>query len=198
MLDSQFYNRYFQGSIRAIESLKENYGTISRMASQIYQSQLNGNKILIGGNGGSAADAQHFAGEMTCTYKDSQRRPFSAISLTNNSSAISAWANDFGYESYFGRQVEALGREGDILFLISTGGGDREKGYSMNLVHAADLALKKNLKVFSLVGKNGGELSKISDEYIIVGSFETSHVQETHISIIHSICESLDLLSSTS
>jgi phosphoheptose isomerase len=196
MLNREFYKNYFDGTLQSIKLLKSNYDVIQKMAEKIYQSQIDGKKLLIGGNGGSAADAQHFAGEMTCTYSDPNRRSFSAISLTNNSSAITAWANDFGYDSYFRRQVEAHGRQGDILFLISTGGGDREKGFSMNLVEAAELAKEKSMLVFSLVGKTGGELSKISHEHIIVSSFMTSHIQESHISIIHAICESLDVLSS--
>jgi len=187
-------SNHFLESSATIKSINDNISSISNMALGIYKSQLGGGKLLIGGNGGSAADAQHFAGEMTCTYKDPNRRAFSAISLTTNASAITAWANDYGFDSYFSRQVEAHGKPGDILFLISTGGGDREKGYSMNLVSAADKALTMGLKLYSLVGKTGGELSKISHEYIIVPSHATSHIQEAHITIIHSICESLDEL----
>ncbi len=185
---------HFQESSATIKSINDNISSIRNMAIGIYKSQLAGGKLLIGGNGGSSADAQHFAGEMTCTYKDPNRRAFSAISLTTNASAITAWANDFGFDSYFSRQVKAHGKPGDILFLISTGGGDREKGYSMNLVHAADIALKMGLTLYSLVGKTGGELSKISHEHIVVQSNATSHIQEAHITIIHSICESLDKL----
>jgi len=187
-------SEYFLESSTTIKSINNNIDSITRMALGIYKSQLNGGKLLIGGNGGSCADAQHFAGEMTCTYKDPNRRAFSAISLSTNASAITAWANDFGFDSYFSRQVKAHGKSGDVLFLISTSGGDREKGYSMNLVEAADTAISMGLELYSLVGKTGGELSKISHEYIIVPSNATSHVQEGHISIIHSICESLDVL----
>ena len=187
-------SNHFLESSATIKSINDNISSISNMALGIYKSQLAGGKLLIGGNGGSSADAQHFAGEMTCTYKDPNRRAFSAISLTTNASAITAWANDFGFDSYFSRQVKAHGKPGDILFLISTGGGDRDKGYSMNLVYAADVALELGLKLYSLVGKTGGELSKISHEYIIVQSNTTSHIQEAHITIIHSICESIDEL----
>ena len=187
-------SNHFLESSATIKSINDNISSISNMALGIYKSQLAGGKLLIGGNGGSSADAQHFAGEMTCTYKDPNRRAFSAISLTTNASAITAWANDFGFDSYFSRQVKAHGKPGDILFLISTGGGDRERGYSMNLVHAADVALEMGLTLYSLVGKTGGELSKISHEYIVVQSNATSHIQEAHITIIHSICESLDEL----
>ena len=185
-------NSYFDDSAVAIQSVKENLETIKEIALAIYECQKKGNKLLIGGNGGSCADAEHFAGEMTCTYSDPDRSGFSAISLTNNPSAITAWSNDFGYETYFKRQVRAHGKAGDILFLISTGGGDREKGYSMNLVSAADEAKNIGMKLFSLVGKTGGELEKVSHNSIKVSSFKTSHIQEAHIAIIHSICEILD------
>lgn len=186
---------YLTASADTIGSLSDSIPVIRRMATGIYQSQLAGGTLLIGGNGGACADAEHFAGEMTCTFKDPDRRPFSAISLTNNASAITAWSNDFGFRSYFARQVQALGKPGDILFLISTGGGDREKGYSLNLVEAADRARESGLTVYSLIGKTGGELSKTSHEYIIVPSHTTSLIQEAHITIIHAICESLDKLS---
>ena len=116
---------YFIESSSTIKSIENHINSISKMVLGIYESQLDGGKLLIGGNGGSSADAQHFAGEMTCTYKDPTRRAFSAISLTTNASAITAWANDFGFDSYFSRQVKAHGKSGDVLFLISTGGGDR-------------------------------------------------------------------------
>lgn len=187
---------YFLKSSSVINGITEDLPTIGRMAEGIYQSQLASGKLLIGGNGGSCSDAEHFAGEMTCTFKERSRRAFSAISLTNSPSAITAWANDFGFDSYFSRQVEAHGRPGDILFLISTGGGDRTNNASMNLVLAAETALRKDMKLYSLVGKTGGELSRISHEFINVRSFETSHIQEAHISIIHAICLSLDGLAS--
>lgn len=186
---------YFEKSSAAIRALTKNLDVIKRMAIGIYDSQLSGGKLLIGGNGGSCADAEHFAGEMTCTYKDRKRRPFSAISLTNNASAITAWSNDFGFDTYFTRQVEALGRPGDILFLITTGGGDRVNDTSMNLVHAAEKALSMGMKLYTIAGKTGGELSKISHEFIKVPSFTTSHIQEAHIAIIHAICLALDELS---
>ena len=193
MIENILRNHFIESS-STIKTVSDNISTISKFALGIYHSQLEGGKLLVGGNGGSCADAQHFAGEMTCTYKDPMRRAFSAISLSTNASAITAWANDFGYDTYFSRQVKAHGKPGDILFLISTGGGNKDKGYSMNLVYAAEIALEMGLKLYSLLGKTGGELSKISDEAVIVKSNATSHIQEAHIAIIHSICESLDEL----
>ncbi len=183
---------YLEGSVAAISALSRDVETIERMARGILRCQLSGGKILVGGNGGSCADAEHFVGELTCTFKSRSRRAFSAVSLTAGASAITAWANDFGFESYFARQVDALGAEGDILFLISTGGGDAESGASMNLVHAAQQALDRGMEVYALAGKTGGELSKMSQEFIKVASFTTSHIQEAHITIIHAICLILD------
>ena len=97
MLDS-----YFEESSKAILSVKNNLNVIKKMANEIYKCKKNDKKLLIGGNGGSCADAEHFAGEMTCTYSDPKRSGFSAISLTNNPSAITAWVNDFGFDTCLG------------------------------------------------------------------------------------------------
>lgn len=185
---------YFKSSSAVLMSLDEQVDQIRSITEGIYESFINGGKVLIAGNGGSNSDAEHFAGELTCTYKNSNRQGFPAISLGNNSSAVTAWGNDFGFDTYFKRQVISLGNEGDILFLISTGGGDIEKKLSLNLIMAANIAKEKKLKVFSIIGKTGGELEKISDKFVKVKSYETSHIQEAHIAIIHYICESLDLI----
>ena len=185
---------YFDESARAIGAVKENLDTVKQMVKGIFESQKDGSRLLIGGNGGSSADAEHFAGEMVCTFNDRGRKSFSALSLSGSPSAITAWSNDFGFETYFTRQVEAHGTPGDILFLITTGGGDRESGASMNLVMAAEKAHEIGMKVYSIAGKTGGELSKISDEFIKVRSFSTSHIQEAHIATIHAICTGLDEL----
>jgi D-sedoheptulose 7-phosphate isomerase len=193
LLDSALSD-YFEKSGNAIKAIADNLGTIKRMAVGICESQLAGGKLLIGGNGGSCADADHFAGEMTCTFADRRRRGFSAVSLTNNAAAITAWTNDFGFNTYFVRQVEALGRPGDILFLITTGGGERDSGASMNLVAAAEKAMSMGIKVYAIAGKTGGELSKMAHEFIKVPSSITSHIQEAHIACIHAICLALDVL----
>ncbi len=183
---------YFINSSEVMFSISKQIDGINEIARNIYKSQKKGGKLLIAGNGGSSADADHFAGEMTCTYSNPKRRPFNAISLSSNSAAVTAWANDFGFDSYFERQLDAYAKKGDILFLLSTGGGNLKKGYSMNLVKAAKLALKKKIKLYSLVGKTGGELHKISNISIKIDSFTTSHIQEAHIAIIHYICETLE------
>jgi len=185
---------YFQISSSVIASLASELDTIEKIAIAINDSNTKGGKVLIAGNGGSCADSEHFAGELLCTFKARDRGPIGAIHLANNSSAITAWTNDFEFNSYFTRQVEALGNKGDILFLITTGGGDKSNGASMNLVYAAEKAKKLGLKIITLAGKGGGILKDFSDISITIKSNETSNIQEGHIAIIHSICCCLDTL----
>ena len=186
-------DNYFSESANVISSLSSELKPIKDIAIAIHENNLKGGKLLIAGNGGSCADAEHFAGEMQCTFKDRNRSAIAAISLSNNS-AITAWTNDFEFNSYFKRQVEALGRKNDILFLITTGGGNRENGASMNLVYAAEKAKEIGLKVFTLSGKGGGILKDLSDICITIKSDETSNIQEGHIAVIHSICICIDAL----
>ena len=185
---------YFRQSSSVISSLSSELDSIEKIANAIYESNAKGGKVLIAGNGGSCADSEHFAGELLCTFKARNRNPIGAVHLANNSSAITAWTNDFEFNSYFTRQVEALGNNGDILFLITTGGGDKSNGASMNLVYAAEKAKKLGLKIITLAGKGGGILKDFSDISITVKSNETSNIQEGHIAIIHSICYCLDTL----
>ena len=185
---------YFRESAEVISSLQKEIDTIEEIAIAINEANKNNCKVLIAGNGGSCADAEHFAGELLCTFKARDRDSIAAIHLANNSSAITAWTNDFEFNSYFTRQVEALGNTGDILFLITTGGGNRENGASMNLVYAAEKARELGLKIITIGGKGGGILKDFSDISITVESNETANIQEGHITIIHSICYCLDTL----
>ena len=118
----------------------------------------------------------------------------SALSLGDNVAAYSAWGNDFKFQTYLERQVESIGRKGDILFILSTGGGDIKTKQSINLINAAKKAKKNGLKVISLLGKTGGILAnkKYSDKFYVVKSNKTSVIQECHISIIHYICYLID------
>lgn len=178
----KFFEGYFRNTCLAISALLDQHNIIEKMAHDIYDGQLAGNKLLVAGNGGSCADAQHFVGELTCTFIDRNRRAFNAISLTSNTSSLTAWSNDFSFDTYIARQVEAVGKPNDILFLISTSGN------SANVINAADKALKMDMKVFSLTGNDGGALAKKSSESVIVKSDLTCHIQEAHISTIHVIC----------
>ena len=185
-------NNYFETSSKVINQLKDHKDEIYSIAQKIIICKNQGNKILVAGNGGSCADADHFVGELQCTYKDSQRSAISAINIGGMPASITAWANDFGFETYFERQVKAHGRRNDILFLISTGGGNLSNGASTCLIKAADEAKKNNMFLISLVGKTGGELKSKSDICIHVKNNTTAFIQEAHMSILHCICEILE------
>jgi len=153
-------------------------------ATQICLNALkNGNKILIFGNGGSAADAQHIAAEFVGRYKK-ERISLPAIALTTDTSALTAIGNDYGYNEVFSRQVEGLANDGDVLIGISTSGN------SENVYKA--FKTEKKVQKISLLGKNGGKIKEISDLAIIVPSNNTPRIQEMHITIGHIICEIID------
>lgn len=156
-------------------------GKIGEMAGSLANCLKNG-KILICGNGGSAADAQHFSAEIVGRYKK-ERKAMPAIALTTDSSILTAVGNDYGFEQIFARQVEALAKKGDALVIISTSGN------SKNLVMAAKKAKEKGAYVFGLLGKKGGEVKKLCDFEITVPSDNTPRIQEMHCMIIHIICE---------
>ena len=144
-----------------------------------------GHKILIAGNGGSAADAQHFAAEIVGRYKR-HRRAYPAIALTTDTSIMTAWSNDYNFNSLFARKVEALGNPGDVFMGISTSGN------SKNIIEGAKKAKQIGLKNVSLLGRDGGELKSLSDLAIVVPSSNTPRIQEVHTMIIHIISEEVE------
>ena len=144
-----------------------------------------GNKILLCGNGGSAADAQHIAAELTGRYK-SERKGLPAIALTTDTSALTAISNDYGYARVFDRQVEALASQGDLLIGISTSGN------SDNIISALDLANKLACTTLGLSGKEGGEMNHICTLNLVVPSDDTPRIQEMHILIGHILCQAVD------
>lgn len=144
-----------------------------------------GGKILLCGNGGSAADAQHIAAELTGRYK-TERSALAGIALTTDTSALTAIGNDYGYEFVFSRQLEALGREGDLLIAISTSGN------SGNVVKALELARKIGIKTIGLSGRTGGAMNELCELNLVVPSNDTPRIQEMHIMIGHIICQAID------
>jgi len=148
-------------------------------------------KILIIGNGGSAADAQHIAAELVGRYK-TERKGLSAIALTTDTSAITSIANDYGYLHVFDRQVEALAKERDVVIGISTGGG------SANVISALKLANDLGCKTIGLSGRDGGEFNSLCDINLIAIGEDTPRIQEMHILIGHIICHLIELELSTS
>ena len=140
----------------------------------------NGGKLLLCGNGGSAADAQHFAGELVVRLSsDYTRSALPAITLSSNDYVLTACANDFGFEQVFSRQIEALGKPEDVLLCISTSGN------SPNLIEATRKAKEKKMKTIGLLGKDGGEMTKLVDFSLVVPSQKTQRIQEVHITICH-------------
>lgn len=142
---------------------------------------INNRKLLICGNGGSAADSQHIAAEMVGRFSHN-RRPLPAISLTTDTSSLTCIANDFSFEDVFSRQVEAIGLAGDILLAISTSGD------SFNVLKAVDIAKSKGMLTVGLLGKDGGIIGGHVDLKIIVPSNSTARIQEAHIFLAHVLC----------
>jgi D-sedoheptulose 7-phosphate isomerase len=157
-------------------------GAIEEAARAVVESLRHGGKLLLCGNGGSAADAQHVAAEMSVKMKH-VRDPMAAIALTTNSSLLTAQANDLGFETVFSRQIESLGREGDVLMAISTSGN------SPNILEGVSAARGMGIKVIGLTGQGGGRLAPASDIAIIVPSDDVPRIQEVHIAVGHLICE---------
>ena len=161
---------------------KSEAGKIVHIANTIIESYKNGGKVLIAGNGGSAADAQHIAAELVNSfYKD--RKALPAIALTTDTSVLTAWANDKNYDLVFERQIEAHGNKGDIFIAITTSGNSR------NLLHALAKAKEKGLVTIALLGKDGGKAKGLADHEIIVPHNDTARIQECHHVIYHALCE---------
>ena len=175
------------------EHIKVSQNTLDSIADQIetaskicINSLKNGGKILIMGNGGSAADAQHIAAELVGRYK-TERKGLPAIALTTDTSAITSIANDYGFLHVFDRQVEALAHKDDVVIGISTG------GTSPNVVNALTTANALGCKTIGLSGKDGGDFSSICDVNLLVNANDTARIQEMHILIGHIICHLIDL-----
>lgn len=164
------------------ELLRTGVGQIKDIADLIIDCLKKGGKVILFGNGGSAADAQHIAAELIGRFKK-DRTALAAIALTTNTSVLTSLANDYGYEVVFAKQVEALGQKNDIAIGISTSG--KAKNVSFGLKQAK----KNGLKTVALTGGDGGEIAKITDVSLIVHSSVTARIQEAHITIGHIICE---------
>jgi len=176
----------FQSHLNTIQEVINACEDILGKASQLAVDTLkNGNKILLCGNGGSAADAQHIAAELTGRYK-TERRGLAGIALTTDTSALSAISNDYGYDMVFSRQVEALANKGDLLIGISTSGN------SINIINALKLAKQMGCNTLGFSGKDGGDMNSICDINIVVPSDDTPRIQEMHILFGHIICQAID------
>ncbi|MBV5277884.1 MAG: D-sedoheptulose 7-phosphate isomerase [Campylobacteraceae bacterium] len=167
---------------KTLESLQSHIYTACIIAIETLK---NGNKILLFGNGGSAADAQHIAAELSGRYK-SERRGLAGIALTTDTSVLTAIGNDFGFDKIYERQVEAIAREGDLLIGISTSGN------SKNVLRALSLGRHMGCKTIGLSGRDGGAMNEFCDVNLVIPSDDTPRIQEMHIMIGHIICQAID------
>ncbi len=165
--------------------IRQNADVLVLVVRMIVTAFKSGNKVLLFGNGGSAADAQHIAGEFINRFLI-ERPPLPAISLTTDTSVLTSISNDYGYADSFSKQVKALGKEGDVAFGISTSGA------AANVIKAVRVAREMGIKTVGLSGRDGGELAKNVDVAIVVDSQVTPRIQEVHITIGHVICEMVD------
>ena len=176
-----FIYSYIDRHQSAVLALAQCAGDIERVADICTTALLAGNKILICGNGGSAADAQHMAAELVGRFV-ADRRALAAIALTTDTSALTAIANDYGYDDVFSRQVTALAHSGDVLLGISTSGN------SGSILAACDAGRSVGCHVLGLTGRDGGLLTDRCDAVVIAAAQETAHIQECHIIVIHLLC----------
>ncbi|WP_416695857.1 D-sedoheptulose 7-phosphate isomerase [Candidatus Pseudothioglobus sp. Uisw_050_01] len=176
------FKKHIAVSSKTMEAISD---LIEIAANICINSLKNGNKILLIGNGGSAADAQHIAAEIIGRYKE-ERKGLPAIALTTDSSVITSISNDFGYLSVFTRQVEALANKDDVLITISTGGS------SPNIISALKLAKELDCRTIGFSGKDGGAFNDLCDVNLVVASDDTPRIQEMHILIGHTICQLID------
>jgi D-sedoheptulose 7-phosphate isomerase len=167
--------------LKIIKECSENIISASELIINAFR---NGNKLLLCGNGGSAADCQHIAAEFLIRLSHKIKRPaLPAIALTTDTSFLTAGGNDIGFENVFARGVEGLGSNGDILLGISTSGN------SQNIINAVETAKSKNMKTIGFLGGKGGKLKSLVDEAVIIPSENVQRIQEGHITVAHIICE---------
>jgi D-sedoheptulose 7-phosphate isomerase len=174
-----------QTKINAADSI---INVVAEAAEEMVQALVEGCQILSCGNGGSACDALHFSGEMLNRFKQ-ERPPLPAIALTGDVATLTAISNDYHFSDVFAKQIRALGQSGDLLLAIST------SGHSANIVNAIKAAHDKNMGVIALTGHDGGKIPeylKERDIEIRVPAYETSRIQETHLLVIHCICDVID------
>ncbi len=175
----------FAAAIKVHERVRSNLGPAIMAAQAISDGLRAGNKLLVFGNGGSAADAQHVAAELVGRFQR-ERAALAAIALTVDTSILTAVGNDYSFKQVFARQVEALGRRGDVAMGIST------SGESPNVVAALQAAKAQGLKTIALTGRDGGSVGRAADIHVNVPDQNTQRVQEAHMTLLHVMCEVIE------
>jgi D-sedoheptulose 7-phosphate isomerase len=184
---------YIKQSKLSLDLIFNQEKNIEKLSQLILSALSKKKKIFICGNGGSSAQAAHFAGELIATFEKRNRKGFNVFDMHSCLPALTAWSNDFNYASFLKRQINNQGNKGDLLIILSTSGGNEKKKHSINLIEAAKAAKKKEIQVMSLLGKNGGDLKKYSDRSVIIRMDSTPHIQEAHMIILHYFCKKIDL-----
>ncbi len=176
---------HIEAALVTVGTLPQLLPQISVAADLLLETLKQGGKVLTAGNGGSAADAMHMAEELTGRYR-SNRRSLPGIALTADGTLLTCIANDFGYDEVFARQIEGLGRPGDLLVLFSTSGNAR------NLARALEVAQAVGMRVLALLGRDGGPLAGQADAEVIVPAQQTERIQEVHQIILHLLLEAVE------
>jgi len=182
----QHFHESAQLKLQAAEQLAE---PIAQAVEIMFTALSNGNKILACGNGGSAADCQHFAAELVGRF-ERERLPLPALALTTDTSILTAVGNDYGFRDVYAKQVQAFGQSGDVLLALSTSGN------SANVVAAIEAAVERDMRIIALTGKGGGvmgELMSEADVHICVPHDRTARIQEVHALTIHILCDGIDV-----
>ena len=185
MNKEEYVNNYFTDISNVFNEIKILTPKIVEISSVCVNAIKNQNKIIFCGNGGSASQCQHLTAELLLKYSLS-RNALNIISLTADSSVLTTASNDFGYESVFSKQLEGIGQKGDVIIGLSTSGN------SKNVLKAFEVAKEKSITTIAFAGKDGGEMSKISDYCLIVPSKSGSHIQECHLAIGHLLCDLIE------
>ena len=179
------YYSFLESADLKREFIEENSERLFIVFKEIARRLKEGGKVLLCGNGGSAADCQHIAAELVGRF-GMERKAIPAIALTTDTSILTAVANDYSFDRIFERQVEALGQEGDVLIGISTSGNSR------NVIRAVEKAKEMGILTVGFLGKDGGTLAKLVDYPLVVKSFSTPRIQEVHITLGHVLCDFIE------
>jgi D-sedoheptulose 7-phosphate isomerase len=180
------FQTQLNASLRVLQSLGQQAELIEAIAARVYETVAHGHLLLTCGNGGSATDAQHLAEELIGRYRGN-RRALPAVALTADSSTLTCIANDFGYDVVFARQIEGLGKPGDLLICFSTSGN------SPNIIAALRAARAQGLGTIALLGKDGGGARELADLALVVPVADTARIQEAHLQVLHYICEVIEV-----
>ena len=189
MINQRILGHFHESAELKIQAAAALAAPIAQAIELMFIALSNGNKILACGNGGSAADSQHFAAELVGRF-ERERLPLPALALTTDTSILTAVGNDYGYRDIFSKQVQAFGQAGDVLLAISSSGN------SPNVLAAMEAALDRDMRVVALTGKGGGAMGKMlteADVHICVPHERTARIQEVHLLTVHCLCDGIDV-----